>query len=83
MALSKKDYVALAGFIRTRIEDGRRLQTKGRAVTPLATDEILTGTAKKQTAEALAWDVANYFAAQNPRFDRSRFLKACGIGQEG
>ena len=24
-------------------------------------------------------DLANYFAKENPRFDRRRFLKACGI----
>ena len=24
-------------------------------------------------------DLADYFATQNPRFDRSRFMRACGL----
>ena len=27
----------------------------------------------------IADDLADYFAADNPRFDRARFLKACGL----
>lgn len=27
-------------------------------------------------------DLADYFAADNPQFDRERFLTACGIGLE-
>lgn len=30
------------------------------------------------TAGQIAWDLAAYFEAQNPRFDRIRFLEACG-----
>lgn len=27
----------------------------------------------------IADELADYFAAENPRFDRARFLKACGL----
>ena len=30
----------------------------------------------------LAKDLADYFATQNPQFDRERFMKACGLGGE-
>jgi len=30
-------------------------------------------------ANNIAWKLADYFATQNPRFDRSRFMKACGL----
>ena len=29
----------------------------------------------------LAIDLAVYFQEENPRFDRDRFLKACGLGE--
>jgi hypothetical protein len=28
---------------------------------------------------SLARDLADYFATENPRFDRYRFLRACGV----
>lgn len=33
-------------------------------------------------ADEVADDLADYFAGDNPRFDRERFLTACGIGPE-
>jgi hypothetical protein len=32
-----------------------------------------------QERSRLAQHFANYFAKSNPRFDRNRFLKACGV----
>ena len=29
--------------------------------------------------ESLAYRLADYFASENPNFDRARFLKACGL----
>ncbi len=37
---------------------------------------IDSGFEPKQT---IAHDLADYFTTDNPRFDRSRFLEACGI----
>lgn len=31
--------------------------------------------------QALAQDIADMLAADNHRFDRARFLKACGLGE--
>lgn len=32
-------------------------------------------------ARPIAKDLADYFSTDNPRFDRTRFLQACGIEQ--
>ena len=29
--------------------------------------------------KGIVCDLANYFAADNPRFDRKKFLEACGL----
>ena len=34
----------------------------------------------KGTADYIAAGLAEQFAAMNPRFDRGRFLDACGVG---
>ena len=50
--------------------------------------EIIDG--NKQTSDDESWDfahlnkdlvfeLADYFQKENPRFDRERFLKACGV----
>ena len=31
--------------------------------------------------ERIRIQLADYFATQNPRFDRKRFMKACGLGE--
>jgi len=31
------------------------------------------------SANSIAGQLADYFATQNPRFDRSRFMQACGL----
>ena len=63
--MSKKHYVAIAEIIRQERE------------TVESDDKILCG--MENTSRALAWNLANYFASENPRFDTVRFLKACGI----
>lgn len=42
---------------------------------PLAHDEWL------KIPEYIAVALADYFATDNPKFDRARFLQACGIDQ--
>lgn len=68
MALSKKHYVAVARFIKDRRQFHDRAMTSG----------YVSGF--HAGVEALAWDLAGYFAAENPEFSRVRFLDACGIG---
>ncbi len=40
-------------------------------------DAYLAGA--RQQAKFIAEEMCSIFAADNPRFDRNRFLKACGI----
>lgn len=72
--MTRKDYVLLAEAIAqfTRDLDADDLITtseKGRA--------ILSG--ERVAAQTIAHRLADLFALDNPRFDRSRFLKACGV----
>ncbi len=43
-----------------------------------ASEVPATAETRKSIAE-LAKRLANVFAADNPRFDRARFIKACGV----
>jgi len=65
--MSKKDYQAIA-----------RVLYQARKTEPAAP-------VFKPTAEEMRWDIAGrlatIFAADNPRFDRGRFLEACATGQ--
>lgn len=70
---SKKDYEAIAKIMRTRL-DRYRLNIKGR-------DEDIRHMwqDRRYGAERVAVDLADYFAQDNPQFDRARFLAACGF----
>ena len=61
--MSRKDYVAVAGLIRSRLPYGG------------------TTTHKCHYAAVadFAGGMADLFASDNPRFDRGRFLAACGL----
>ena len=43
-------------------------------------DVIITYSTNKPAECDVADNLADYFATQNPRFDRERFLAACGLG---
>ena len=38
---------------------------------------------KNKHPHNVAYQLADYFATDNPRFNRTRFLQACGIETEG
>lgn len=40
-----------------------------------------TGTDRETIIATIADDIADVLATDNPRFDRARFLKACGLGE--
>lgn len=64
--MTKKDYIAFASILRARLETAKgQGERSGRA-------EAVTALLKT------AADVADLFQAENPRFDRKRFLAACG-----
>lgn len=67
--MTKKHYIAIAAII--------------------AAGEPLHGKDEKETKalqayrEIIAGELADYFATDNPRFNRTRFLQACGIETKG
>ena len=67
--MTAKDFVALAGAIR----DSKDALIA--SAPPGARPLIL------QVFQGMATDVAKVCARQNPRFDKARFLTACGMGQ--
>jgi len=65
--MSRKDYVRIAAELREERE------------TAIALFEPMHAAGIAVAAQA----VARVLAADNPRFDRARFLAACGIEEEG
>ena len=61
--MTRKDYVMIAEVIKTQIE----LSLK------FGEDDSRYG------AENIALDLATKLSEDNPRFDRARFLSACGV----
>ena len=41
---------------------------------------VEAGKARRDHLYEMATDLANYYAKDNPRFDRTRFFEACGLG---
>lgn len=70
--MTKKDYVAIARVI---------AQCEFRAHPEFASERDRTiEYANNNARSIIAVDLCDIFAADNPRFDRERFLRACGIG---
>lgn len=65
MSLSRKHYTAVADVFAPRLVNA-----------PTGTDWDFGYTC---AAKAIANDLADIFAADNPAFDRARFLAACGV----
>ena len=65
MALSRKNYEAVAAIV------------AGEALDPPIADAWDRG--YESAREGIAVSLANYFARDNERFDRARFLNACGV----
>ena len=65
--LIQKDFKAVAEIIRRQ--------------STCFTDEedLILIKAAKDVGRCYASDLADYFTTQNPRFDRSHFMKACGL----
>ena len=62
--MTRKDYILIAAAIRTALEDIIREANRGVLLPQF---------------ETLADAIAKALASDNPRFDRERFLKACGV----
>ena len=67
MSMSKKDYIALAAAI------------KASHLSQLPTDSNAEFAVHLSTLLCVAETIASECAANNPKFDRQRFLAACGV----
>lgn len=70
MAMSKKDYVAIAAAI-----SGERMPTP-KVMQPGDKDAL---SVHHNTLDLISRSIANVCERSNPRFDRARFLTACGV----
>jgi len=73
--LTKKDFKAVADAINSvtlmAMEPGGTIGT--------AQERVNLRDGVNITRKQIAIDLADYFATRNPRFDRERFMKACGL----
>lgn len=65
--MTKKHYEAIASIILGSYEVAQENEQNGFAI------------GEAERVEILAKELATYFNQDNPRFDRTRFLQACGI----
>lgn len=68
--MTRKHYEAVAGVIRAELGDGLDLSAADRMRVP-----------RIQSLVHVARGLADVFEADNSRFDRGRFLTACGLGE--
>ena len=69
MKMGRKQYRETAEMIRSVVED-----------TPTHSDlEGFIATGRMQATRSIARGLASMFAEDNPRFDRDKFLDACGL----
>ena len=64
--LTKKDFKAVAEIIK-------------RQSTPRESDDVIIAIMARNIGQVYASELADYFATQNPHFDRERFMAACGL----
>jgi len=67
--MSKKHYNSIAGIIKSTIDKSKRE----------GWESSQASRALVVASESIALDVADFFASENPAFNRSRFLTACGV----
>jgi hypothetical protein len=69
MCMSRKNYIAIAEVIKTQ-----------RSLGPLRTAEDMACNSSVQSVlDLVAMNMADYLQQDNQRFDRARFLTACGM----
>ena len=72
MSVSKRDFEAIAEGMREEIAHTRALRDLGHLSIEAKVERDLA-------AIGVAHRISVYFKTQNPRFDRERFLEACGV----
>lgn len=73
--MTKKDYIAIAATIAGAAYTVER-DADGNALVPT---DVAFGQGTRNAREIIATDLADIFAADNPHFNRAKFLDACGI----
>ncbi|MDE2022558.1 MAG: hypothetical protein KGI71_06645 [Patescibacteria group bacterium] len=73
--MTKKDYVAIAAVVAGATYTVER-DAAGNALVPA---DVAYAQGTHAAREIIAADLANVFAADNPQFDRAKFLSACGV----
>lgn len=76
MAMSKKDYELIAAEVRFSMKPTCPYEYTDHARTVGFYD------GRQAALQEFANNLAQELGRDNPRFDRARFLKACGIGEE-
>ena len=71
--ITKKHFSKIAGCVANSVSDKIDKSQK----TGWESDQAAR--AYKMAASQIALDLADFFADENPAFDRARFLNACGI----
>lgn len=74
--MTKKDFEATAAIIKNRRAVYQTVSVRSR---PRNDHAVGFDYGALNALEVVALDMADMFAADNPRFDRARFLAACGI----
>ena len=72
--MTKKHFEAMAEAVKARIEEAEAL---GRTAKTETQGGYSLG--MKHASRQIAYDLATVAQASNPNFDRSRFLRACGV----
>jgi hypothetical protein len=67
--MTKKHFIKIAAIIKDTIDKSKRQ----------GWESSDASRALVVASETIALDMADYFAKENPSFDRSRFLVACGV----
>lgn len=75
---TQKHYEKLASFFRYELEIA--LEVQG-ATKPLCTAQSIEASTRVNTIRGLIRLLANNLENDNPKFNRSRFFKACGLGE--
>lgn len=76
--LTKKDYVVIAEIISSTTLTTMRSSNKTIQEASMAQRACMRAGVEATTSR-ISRNLADYFAQDNPRFDRSRFMQACGL----